>query len=138
MYIVNTFKNVFIGTNLPDNDETLRFLVDQEITNLKKYATKEEISKLNFENFCPSSERRCIYGQMTGGCYTKRANYLIGKCAPFLYKNPKRVSYKEAPLNGRPVKDREKYKHFSPIEIFIVRYDQNYEGGRYVMNRLKE
>lgn len=138
MYIINLIKNLIIGTNVPDNNETLQELVDQEIANLKKYATKEEINNLNLNNFCATSERSCIYGQMTGNCYSERANYLIGKCAPFLYKNPQRLHFSEAPLNGRPVSDRVQHKHFSPIEIFIVRYDEDLEGGKYVMNKLKE
>lgn len=138
MYIINLIKNLIIGTNLPDNDETLQLLVDQEIANLKKYATKEEIDNLNLDDFCATGERSCIYGQMTGSCYSERANYLIGKCAPFLYKNPKSLPFTESPLNGRPVKNREKYKHFSPIEVFIARYEEDYEGGKYVMDKLKE
>ena len=48
-----------------------------EVNMLKKHATKEEISKLNFTKFDPSNLRNCIYGQMSGSCENERAKELM-------------------------------------------------------------
>ncbi len=53
--------------------------VVQEVNNIKKYATKSEINKLDFDNLIPDSHSRCIYGQMTGDCRSSRASNLIYK-----------------------------------------------------------
>ncbi len=55
------------------------FLKDvmHEINMLKQHATKEEKKNLNFDSFNPITPKQCIYGQMTGNCYTKRAKELM-------------------------------------------------------------
>lgn len=54
--------------------------VTHEVKMLKKHTTLEERSKLNFENFDPTTKMGCVYGQMTGSCDTFRARELMGLC----------------------------------------------------------
>lgn len=56
-------------------------LVIDEAVKLKAAATKDELSKLDFENLDGNSSYRCIYGQITGHCYSKRASQLLTQCA---------------------------------------------------------
>jgi hypothetical protein len=51
--------------------------VMHEIEMLKKHATKAEKNRLNFDELRPYNAERCIYGQMTGDCRTKRAHKLM-------------------------------------------------------------
>lgn len=53
--------------------------VEHEVKTLKKLATKEELENLNFEYLHPEFPQSCIYGQMTGECYSKRAKELMDK-----------------------------------------------------------
>lgn len=102
-------------------------LVIEEATALRKHATKEERSNLNFENLNPDSQRRCIYGQMTGDCFSERAKKLIEKSCRRVYST--NGKFADAKLNGSPVG---KYRatnggrlfgqntdYWSPIELFI-------------------
>jgi len=52
-----------------------------EIIRLREMATSEEIQKLSMMDLEPLSEKDCIYGQMTGHCFSVRANHLIRNCA---------------------------------------------------------
>ena len=51
--------------------------VEHEVKTLKKLATKEELKNLNLGNFNPQIPEKCIYGQMTGHCASKRAKVLM-------------------------------------------------------------
>lgn len=51
-----------------------------EINNIKALATTEEIESLNLLGLRPSERDKCIYGQMTGDCFSFRAQYLIEEC----------------------------------------------------------
>jgi len=53
--------------------------VEHEVKMLKKYGTKKELSKLDFEYFNPESPSGCIYGQITGYCESERAKTLMNK-----------------------------------------------------------
>lgn len=61
--------------------EKSKFLqeVREELENIKKNATPNEIARLNLETFDHSSHTLCIYGQMTGSCDTSRARELQPK-----------------------------------------------------------
>lgn len=48
-------------------------MVQEELDTIKEKATKEEISRLNFEEFYYLGYDQCIYGQMTGDCGSQRA-----------------------------------------------------------------
>jgi hypothetical protein len=54
-------------------------MVQHELDTIKTNATAEEIDKLDFNEFDHCSSRRCIYGQMTGKCDSKRAEELYPK-----------------------------------------------------------
>lgn len=69
------------------NIEELKKQVIIEVSNLKKYATKEELYRLNFDKLNPIDNSNCIYGQITGDCYNSRASDLIKKCTRVYYDN---------------------------------------------------
>jgi len=52
-----------------------------EIKNLRKYATKEQKGRLDFNTFKKNEQESCIYGQMTGNCNSLLAHKLMDKCA---------------------------------------------------------
>ena len=52
----------------------------KEIENIKIHATDAEKEKLDFSMFSGGMSGHCIYGLMTGNCYSKRAGELIKKC----------------------------------------------------------
>lgn len=103
-----------------------------EATALKKNATPEERGNLSFATLSPYSPFDCIYGQMTGDCWSIRAEVLIRACAQRAYK-PKGSGVDNPELNGSPEgarrnKDYLQPYYFSPIEVFIVsnlRGDEN-------------
>lgn len=66
----------------------LKELVKQEADLLKQYATKEELAELDFSELFPTQINLCIYGQMTGFCFSTRATELIKKCAKPFSKDP--------------------------------------------------
>ena len=112
---------------------TMKDLVKQEAKNLKKLAFKTELKKLNFERLNSKSPRKCIYGQMSGNCYSKRAGTLIQKCALRVYKTGLLYEpFREAKLNGSPEEyavriSTESIKFHSPIEVFIAQNNENQE-----------
>lgn len=67
--------------------EELKKQVIIEATNLKKYATREELNRLIFDKLNPIDNSNCIYGQITGDCYNSRASDLIKKCTSVYYDN---------------------------------------------------
>lgn len=101
--------------------------VIDEIENLKKFATKEELSKLNFPNFNPYWKNSCIYGQMTGDCFNDRANELIILCAcmtnsfTYLSEEIQNVS------NTLPRNLGDDIDNFTFLEHFISKYKYNNE-----------
>ena len=60
--------------------EQLKEDVRKEAEALRVHATKEERETLNFRNLNPVNADNCIYGQMTGSCFSKRAAILIHAC----------------------------------------------------------
>lgn len=112
----------FSGITKPK--ETLNDLVIKEAKNLKKFAYKYELEKLNFDTLNPSSSSNCIYGQMTGSCFNARANKLILKCATRVLSTQNSPNILEnAKLNGEPTLipegENRLYTYISPIEKFI-------------------
>lgn len=63
----------------------LKQRVLEEATLLKQHATPEEIHKLDVDWIDPTNFEQCIYGQMTGNCYSERAHELLAKCAVWPY-----------------------------------------------------
>lgn len=54
-------------------------LVYHELEVIKTMATSEEIGRLDFSTFDHTRQKNCIYGQMTGGCYSRRAREIHPK-----------------------------------------------------------
>lgn len=50
-----------------------------EAQGLREHATTEEKSKLDFSTLKPNDVTLCIYGQMTGDCFSERAECLCKK-----------------------------------------------------------
>lgn len=111
-------------------------LVIQEAEKLKKQITPEETSNLDFYSLRAFNDSRCIYGQMTGNCRTKRAIELITKCCFKTYKTE--VYSTRDPdfgneLNGPPeecigVPGGVALQYCSPIELFIT-FPENRKNG---------
>jgi len=107
-------------------NKTLKDLVIKEAKNLRKAASQEELRKLNFRSLHPQSSSLCIYGQMTGSCWSGRALELILSCAEGVYKvTPRMGDYLgNSELSGKPYKLPSGFtrndKYCSPIEKFIA------------------
>ena len=94
-------------------------LVKDEAKKLKELASKTEIQNLNFEELRPNSAGSCVYGQMTGNCYTTRAEDLIKQCCTRVYERESWCQdIKDSKVNGSP-KKLERGSFWSPIEVFI-------------------
>jgi len=99
--------------------------VMQEIEAIKEHATKKEIGKLDFGTFVPEHPNRCIYGQMKGDCYSKKAAQLIIKCTPIVVYDMKGNSFTgmQKDINGKPTEHNihENRVYFSVLEVYITR-----------------
>lgn len=110
---------------MEDNLRILFDLVKEEADNLKKYATRKEIDRLNFYEVNPHSKTKCIYGQMTGNCISDRAEELIYMCCTNVYDGHDGrvdVDIKDAKLIGPPTEHGRficNFKFFTPIEKFL-------------------
>jgi hypothetical protein len=112
---------------MKDNKETLYNLVIQEAKRLKKHATPEELAKLSFKKLNGENFDTCIYGQITGNCFSERANELILKCAPRVYVSGDSAYsnglVEDGKLNGKPYPvyndDSRAAEYFSPIERLV-------------------
>lgn len=104
-------------------------LVKEEASKLKKFATKEELDRLDFKRIDPMSGFDCIYGQMTGSCFSTRALELVQKCAIpysssiYMFSEPK-LKFNE-----------EYFRSYSPIEYFI--YNTNMYNNKILIDYLK-
>ncbi len=60
-----------------------------ELSKINKFATREEKDKLlkNLDHLNGVKADECIYGLMTGNCYSKRATELIKKCSSKILVN---------------------------------------------------
>lgn len=61
--------------------DDLKSDVKKEAEALQMHATSEERERLCFELLDYSDKRRCVYGLMTGDCFSERAAELINTCA---------------------------------------------------------
>ena len=110
-------------------------LVKKEANSLKKKATKEELQKLNFQRLRPLNGSMCIYGQMTGDCYTPRAHSLILSCTTKSYVQPT-GTLQNAELNGKMDIYLEQgfgRNHYSPIEAFIAKPENMSNGNNEIL-----
>lgn len=117
----------------------LETLVKQEATNLRNNATSEEKANLNFSSLIPDWKDSCIYGQMTGNCYSFRAIALIKASCPHVYKsNNAGLDIEMADLNGSPMNEH-RTDYWSPIELFIYdnRFAVNVQNNKRLIEYIK-
>ncbi len=101
-----------------ENSKELLKLVIEEAVNLKNNASLQELSNLNFNTLNPSYSNECIYGQMTGDCFGKRATYLIEKSCELVIEDNIRLGHNLISDTVEP-KGVSRYLYFSPIEEFV-------------------
>ncbi len=106
--------------------EDLNNLVIEEAKKLKDNTTLEERYQLNFSTLKTKKRDSCIYGQMTGDCFSERAIELIEASCEKVFnriKDENNVRKICGELNGSP-KGKPRTNswspvYWSPIEIFI-------------------
>lgn len=110
--------------------------VEHEIKMLKKYGTKDELANMDLASFDSEHEERCVYGQMTGDCTSKRAKVLMDKsCIRVFNKEPyqsRGATYSEfkSTINGVNAGQgwaddgfSRNYSHSSALEGYILMKD---------------
>lgn len=113
-----------------NNRARLVALVKQEAAKLRESTTQAEKDKLRPEKIWSRSQVNCIYGQLTGGCFSPRAHELLIQCAPRVYEfcngpmgdaplAPVTKSIKLA-IKGREKSPQKSY-YYSPIEIWLCK-----------------
>lgn len=111
--------------------EEMKSLVKIEAKKLKRFATKEELSHLDFDRFDPNYTASCIYGLMTDYCHSERAQELIKKCCDKVYKASAERVEECTMLNGKPQKritgdgGNKQVTYWSPIEVFVAQHDND-------------
>jgi hypothetical protein len=97
--------------------------VHTEAAAIRVAATIEERSRLNIDTFQPTHMEHCIYGQMTGDCFSHRAVALMDKCCVQYFSDMVDESELDdvdfAFFNDNVV---EKAADYSPIDSGIYRY----------------
>lgn len=104
-------------------------LVIEEAKALRKNATVEERSRLDFNELDHDNRHKCIYGQLVGDCFSVRAKELIEKSCRRVYST--NGFFENSKLNGSPIGKFRKTTnaqygwgkptdYYSPIEMFIV------------------
>ncbi len=109
------------------SSKELFLVVRQEANNLLKYATSDELSKLNFKRLDASRRDECIYGQMTGHCDSRRSMELMELSAERVFYAANTPAESNE-LNGSP-KDLPRYHYWSPIEVFISKRENMNNGN---------
>lgn len=111
---------------------TLIRLATREADKIKIHATPEQINRLDKLNADPNKKEECIYGQMTGNCYSIAATQLIVACCNRVYSADEENLGANVKLNGKPeLTATRKYKYSSPIEVLISRHTAyNLEDSR--------
>jgi len=85
---------------------------------LREHATDKELARLDFVNLDAFNGYHCVYGQMTGDCFSQRATKLINQCA-----TPFSRSVEEYDIGGMLAKRflrKYVYPSFTPIEFYIA------------------
>lgn len=123
-----------IKTAIMTRLQYMKKLATSEARKLKKFATKEEINRLNLKTLNPEYQFECIYGQMTGNCFCDRSHDLIRECATKLYEIQKE-RMETAVINGSPKKtnlQNRRAHYYSPIEALIF----GMNGGRKAQKKI--
>ncbi len=117
------------------NQQELFLLVKQEAENLKVHATQEELSNLSFDKLGPLNADACVYGLMTGCCYSTRATELINLCCERVISDDSGVSSSRV-LNRSP-KTSIRTSYWSPIEVYIAQEGQLISNNKSLISFLK-
>jgi predicted nucleic acid-binding Zn-ribbon protein len=104
--------------------------IKDEADNLRRHATTEELARLNFRVLRPKSKHLCIYGQMTGDCYSVRAAELLNLCSKPYSKAAHAIARSVADDYGRDRVADEigRNRDYSPIETYICEPNSNIKG----------
>lgn len=100
----------------------LREAVLKEAKLLKKNATEQQLDALDFKILNGSNTTLCIYGQMTGCCFSPEAHNLILKCAVPWSDDLLSCKVREKPKNGL---ENRASRSFTAIEHYICRKGAN-------------
>lgn len=105
-------------------DKNYIIKVKRELTNIKKYATEEELGQLDFNTLDPYIFYGCIYGQMAKNCYSERAKELISLCC-----NTKTSFSNVAGEDCRLINDKPRLKNghstgHTYVEHFIIHHKE--------------
>jgi|SRR6478609_2101100 len=121
-------------------------LARKEMILLKQHVTPEEINKLDYSMLIPEQRDSCIYGQMTGDCFSRRATDLIKKCCPTMLTARNTLSngieeYVE-PVPQEKVNLDDPFAringYYSPIEVLISIYPSYGHDIIYFLKGLKD
>lgn len=96
------------------NKQKIIDAVIHEIKGIREHATLEERNDLFFAYLDPRHENKCIYGQMTGSCYSKRAKEIANHISPLIVGDVTR----RTPMIISGSKDN----GFTILEWFIVEH----------------
>lgn len=116
-------------------------LVKEEATKLRIHAIQQEKNNLDFSNLCSRDVNSCIYGQMTGNCFSDRATELLILCAkPFTshqnFFNP--VNKRKFSSKIRNTDESKcDFILYSPIEFFIAQYENQSINNELLIDFIK-
>lgn len=106
-----------------DKKELIK-LVKSEAELLKIHATISEKKRLKYTRIVPMLSHRCIYGLLTGDCFSQRATDLLKLCA-VPYSSKVRSSHHSFYLIDTNEKFMDgEFRWFSPIEFGIVEFKE--------------
>lgn len=119
-----------------------------EATNLREAITDVERGRLDYSNLITSHIDSCIYGLISGNCFSERARELILKCCKKVLV-PEQGEFervedcvlsKDNPTElDKKYLDRE-FNYYSPIEKYIMVLDANDDDDKLIqlINYLKK
>lgn len=96
--------------------EELKRLVIEEAKALRQHARPEELDRLDTETLDPDWADKCLYGQLTGNAYSKRAKFLLIACSKPYSRMVDRYLEPKAGYGAERI-----FRDFSPIECYIGR-----------------
>lgn len=98
--------------------------VKKEADAIKKNATNQEIAMLDIEELNHRNSYSCIYGQMTGFCYSERAANLIKQCTPRYFTQGAIAGMDEYTAKG--IEEIINAANGNDIEYFVVSRIEGY------------
>ncbi len=111
--------------------QELKKLVVDEALALRKYCTDEEKDRLDYEGIIPTKSSFCIYGQITGDCFSGRATELLNKCTKAYSGSIRQIKLLKKPekfcSENRVCGISTPNNRYSPIEFYIAQEGANIE-----------